>query len=166
MLLSYWLLASTRVQNCFIVFNCSVQNIFLNVDVMLRFSKIMFIVWVIQVSVNQSWLSQLYRWAPKWGGMRAQAPREACGWAELGRNPGLHTAGPRRWLPHSYYNLRFVSLYTYVLAPITHQRLRRLIATRRMKTVPGDRSQHEDHILWFPLNEISRTGNPGENKAD
>ena len=167
MLLSYWLLACTRVQNCFIFFNCSVQNIFLNVDVALRFSKIIFIVWVTQVFVNQSQLSWLYRWAPKRGGMRAQAPRAACGWSEMRRNLGLHVARPRLWLPHSYYNLCFVSFSMYVLAPITHQILRKLIATTRMSLeniVPRERSQHKDHILWLHLNEMSRTGHSKENK--
>lgn len=49
-------------------------------------------------------------------------------------------------MPH----ICFVSFNMYVLAPITHQILRKLIATTGMSLeniVPSERSQHKDHIL-------------------
>ena len=164
-LLSSWLLV--RGWNCFVLFNYSVRGISLNVDVTLRFTKIIYNLWVIQVSMNQRPLSWWYRWVLKWGGMRARVWRAACGWAGRGRNPGLCMASPGLWLPHSYCHLCIVSFSTYVLAPIMRQILRELIATTWMNLeniMLSERSQHKDHILWFHLYEMSRTGKPTETK--
>lgn len=129
-LLRCWLLLGTGGWNCFVFFNCSIHNSFLNVDVALRFTQVIYNPRIMQVFMNQRPICWQWRWRLKWHGIRAQGHR-ARWW--LGRNPGLHTARPGLWLSHSYCNLHVISFKMYVSAPTVCHIPKKVIATAWMQ---------------------------------